>query len=120
MPEEWAKTRYEVHLEWNSSCEGSLYDAQGKMITGITENVREIYKIKTDTKNDGENLTYFIEIACQQMLGNFNTEEPWGGILNMDKYFTLKKCAIKLVDAKMERYFYDILTLRDAAKALKD
>ena len=88
------------------------------MVQGITENVREVYKMKTDGRKISKKMQYYIEIACQQMLGNFNTEDPWGGILNMDKYFALKKCCIKLVDPKMERYFYDILTLRDAAKAL--
>ena len=36
----------------------------------------------------------------------------------MDKNFKLKKCELILIDPKIEEYFYDILTLRDAAKAL--
>jgi hypothetical protein len=34
------------------------------------------------------------------MLGNYQGD-PWGGIVKMDKEFTLKKCQITLVDKKM-------------------
>jgi hypothetical protein len=30
-------------------------------------------------------LEFAIEIACNKMLGNFNSEEPWGAIVNMEK-----------------------------------
>jgi hypothetical protein len=30
-------------------------------------------------------LEFVIEIACNKMLGNFNSDEPWGAIVNMEK-----------------------------------
>ena len=37
----------------------------------------------------------------------------------MDKYYTLKTCEIRLVDPKMEEYFWDIESIRDAAQVMK-
>ena len=52
------------------------------------------------------------------MLGTYENE-PWGGIVKMDKFYKLKICEIRLVDPKMEEYFWDIESIRDAAKAMK-
>ena len=52
------------------------------------------------------------------MLGNYQ-DEPWGGIVKMDKKFELKVCEIRLVDPKMEEYYFDLLALRDAAQVME-
>jgi hypothetical protein len=64
-------------------------------------------------------IEYLIEIACNQMLGNYQ-DEPWGGIVKMDKTFELKVCELRLVDPKMEEYYFDLLALRDASKVMED
>lgn len=38
----------------------------------------------------------------------------------MDKTFELKVCELRLVDPKMEEYYFDLLALRDASKVMED
>ena len=54
------------------------------------------------------------------MLGNPNSEEPWGASIDMDRKFKLTKCHLELVDPMMRKYFEDMVTLRDVFKALKN
>lgn len=107
-------------MVWNCGCEASLYHpVTGKLLQAFTENVREVYKIKCPAKtNVMAKSEFLIEIACQNMLGTYE-DEPWGGIVKMDKFYKLKTCEIRLVDPKMEEYFWDIESIRDAAQAMK-
>ena len=47
-------------------------------------------------------MEFVIEVACNKMLGNFNSDEPWGAIVNMEKQFIFQKCEINLIDHKMQ------------------
>ena len=64
-------------------------------------------------------MTFYIEIACNQLLGNYNGD-PWGGIVAMDRKFKLITCELRLVNQKMRKLFYDVSAIRDAAKFLKE
>jgi hypothetical protein len=54
VPEEWLPEDKEVHLIWNGKCEAAIYTIDGKkLLSAITENVREMYLIKRQgIKND--------------------------------------------------------------------
>ena len=132
VPKKWieADPNCEIHFIWAAGCEASLYNPKtGMHLQAITENVREVYHIKdgrdkNDLEEDGivvsqdaENITvcYILEMACQEMFGNFT---GWGGTVDMDKMFELKKCQIGLFNPKIDAYCYDIEMIKDAAKLL--
>lgn len=50
------------------------------------------------------------------MFGSFAS---WGGDVDMEKQFTFKKCEIGLFNYKMDKYYYNIEMIRDAAKLLE-
>ena len=53
IPKKWVTDDAEIHFIWNGKCEASLYSPKnGKHLSAITENVREIYKIKGPNRND--------------------------------------------------------------------
>jgi len=49
------------------------------------------------------------------MFGNFT---GWGGKVDIDTMFKLKKCEIGLFNPKVDAYYFDIQMIRDAAKLL--
>jgi alpha-mannosidase len=59
VPDEWLDEDKEVHLLWNGKCEAAIYTIDGaRLLSAITENVREIYLIKRKgIKDDLKDLT---------------------------------------------------------------
>ena len=51
------------------------------------------------------------------MFGNFKGD-IWGGQVDMNREFELKKCEIGLFNPKIEEYFYSLEMIKDAAKLL--
>lgn len=95
----------EVHFIWEAECEASLYNIEtGRHLQALSqnENLRNVYHIKVgpcDRRNDladktivvGETessitVQYLLEMACQEMFGNFVGNNKWGnGKVDMDK-----------------------------------
>ena len=63
--------------------------------------------------DDHRLIELYLEIACNQMLGNPNSDEPWGASIDMKRKFKLTKCHLELVDPLMRQYFHDMVTMRD-------
>lgn len=133
VPKSWLTKQSEIHFLWDGGCEGSLYNAEtGKHLQGFSDQVRQVYHIKNgEGKNDLDDPTiakedengdfrvcYLLEMACNGMLGNFNGEPIWGGILDMEKQFALTKCELGLFNPKIEELFFSVSMIRDAAKLL--
>jgi alpha-mannosidase len=93
--------------------------------------LREVYHIKDKSKNDlnvdtlalkedEDNIyvCYLLEMACQEMFGAFKGDNMWGSVIDPEREYELKKCEIGLFNPKIEKYFYDIQMIRDAAKLI--
>lgn len=87
--------------------------------------MREVFELDKDMltaavlENEHRSLELYLEIACNQMLGNPNSDEPWGAQVDMQRQFKLTKCHLELVDPRMRQYFLDMVAIRDVFKALK-
>jgi hypothetical protein len=127
IPEEWTKEDKEVHFIWNGKCEAAIYDIKGsKLLSAITENVREVYLMKrpgvkddfTDQSinKDGSRtkITYLLEMACNEMFGNFS--DGFNTPVDMNREFELKKCEIGLFNKVAWDLFYNFELLKDGAK----
>ena len=127
VPELWLNNEKEVHLNWNASCEGSLFTIDGaKLIQAFTENVRETYIVKRPSvKNDftdpvvnktgaPNKISYLIEVACNEMFGNF--EAGFCSKVDNNKQYELRKCQLELFNRDAWNLFYDFETLKDGAK----
>jgi hypothetical protein len=93
--------------------------------------LREVYHIKDKLKNDlkvdtlalkedKDNIyvCYLLEMACQEMFGAFKGDNMWGSVIDPEREYEFKKCEIGLFNPKIEKYFYDIQMIRDAAKLI--
>ena len=113
IPKKWLENSdAEIHFIWEAECEASIYNRKtGKLLQALSqnENLRNYYHIKVgpkDSRNDAidsdfiiaqddETVTvhYLLEMACQEMFGNFVGNNKWGnGKVDMDKYFKFTKC----------------------------
>lgn len=52
------------------------------------------------------------------MFGAFKGDNMWGSVIDPEREYELKKCEIGLFNPKIEKYFYDIQMIRDAAKLI--
>lgn len=126
IPDEWLSDEKEVHLLWNGKCEAALYNLDGsRLLQAFTENVRERYIIKRDgIKNDlldpkvnigGNNkeITYLLEMACNEMFGNF--QKGFNSEVDMEKEFILEKCKIGFFNRIAWDLYFNFEILKDGA-----
>ena len=52
------------------------------------------------------------------MFGAFKGDNMWGSVIDPEREYEFKKCEIGLFNPKIEKYFYDIQMIRDAAKLI--
>jgi hypothetical protein len=113
VPKKWlSDPDAEIHFMWEAACEASLYNTQtGKHLQALSafEDPRCEYRIKVGPEgkrndlldksfviaedNDTITVNYLLEMACQEMFGNFVGNNKWGnGKVDLEKYFELTKC----------------------------
>jgi len=122
VPMEWIKKEYEVHFIWDSSSEAMVYNTDGKPLQGLTGGSRISYVVyKKGQKNDLDSngkVTYFVEMACCGLFGNFNGGNMLAG-LDMGKMFRLNECKLSVFDHEVWDLMHDFRVIMDCAKNLE-
>jgi alpha-mannosidase len=117
IPTSWKDQ--EVHLLWDSTSEGCVWDPNGQPIQGLTGSgnswasgsIRPEYRLTTKS-NGGEKLILYIEVACNGLFGNsFNQSD-----INLTGY--LRKAEIAVFDPKAWDLWWDFQVIADMAEHL--
>ncbi|TGJ86942.1 hypothetical protein E0Z10_g1832 [Xylaria hypoxylon] len=105
------------HLEfqWDANSEGMVWTEDGKPLQGLTGGGERVEWILPDSFRDGEEHTFYIEMACNSMFGN-----PAGGDTiqppDPNKYFQLVKANICAVNMDARQLWIDTWIIGDAAR----
>lgn len=109
IPQDWLK--YEgLEIEWDSSSEALIYDANGLPLQAFTGGDRNLFEIPDKFRKTGRQL-FYIEVACNGMFGNGADGEP-----NPNRYFRLNKAHLVVPNLEARRLFWDFWILGDAAR----
>lgn len=105
-------------LRFDSNSEAMIYSSSGVCLQAFTggngHDRRDLYFLTTS--DDRTELTFYIEMACNEMFGNGN-----GGMIkppNPNRYFVLSALEIVVVNTVANELYRDVLTLYDLAKGL--
>lgn len=101
------------HLEfhWNSNSEALLWSEQGEPQQGLTGGGEREEWVFPQQWKDGQEHIFYIEMACNNMLGNpaaddmIQPPQP-------DKYFQLDKASIVAVDLNARQLYFDFGAIR--------
>lgn len=107
------KERLEFH--WDANNEGLVWTEDGRPLQGLTGGGERIEWIIPDEWRDGQEHTFYIEMACNGMFGN----APGGDSIqppNPDKRYTLSKAQITAVNLQARALYYDFWIIGDAAR----
>ena len=115
----------EMHLIWDSGSEAMIYSVEGHPLQGFTGQIgndsRLSYIINKRPDNNGINslgrVSYFIEMACCNLFGNF-IEGNWHYGLNMEMTFTLAECDIGEFDREAYNLLMDYEIIKESADIL--
>ncbi|CAG7731916.1 unnamed protein product [Allacma fusca] len=116
VPTSW--TGKEVHLRWNSSSEAAIYDTQGRMLQGLSPGFREEFILSRSWEGSTQQITYYIEMACNDMFGSGN-----GDLIaptNNDRYFQLNRADIAVYDRQIYKLHTDLDILNQIANQLSN
>ena len=105
------------HLEfhWDANNEGLVWSEDGKPIQGLTGGGERVEWILPKKWRDGEEYTFYIEMACNKMFGN----APGGDTIqppNPDLYYTLHQADIVDVNLTVRALYVDFWQIGDAAR----
>lgn len=107
------KERLEFH--WDANNEGLVWTQDGRPLQGLTGGGERIEWIIPNAWRDGQEHTFYIEMACNGMFGN----APGGDSIqppNPDKSYTLSKAQITAVNLQARALYYDFWIIGDAAR----
>ncbi|KAA8645925.1 hypothetical protein EYZ11_002508 [Aspergillus tanneri] len=107
------KERLEFH--WDANNEGLVWTEDGRPLQGLTGGQERIEWVIPDAWRDGNEHTFYIEMACNGMFGN----APGGDSIQPpapDKYYTLQTAQITAVNVEARALFYDFWIIGDAAR----
>lgn len=107
------KERLEFH--WDANNEGLVWTEDGRPLQGLTGGGERTEWIIPDAWRDGQEHTFYIEMACNGMFGN----APGGDSIqppNPDKSYTLSKAQITAVNLQARALYYDFWIIGDAAR----
>lgn len=109
------------HLEfhWDADNEGLVWTEDGKPLQGLTGGGERVEWILPKSFNDGEEHTFYIEMACNKMFGN----APGGDTIqppDPNKYYTLHQADIKDVNLAVRGLYIDFWQIGDAAREFPD
>lgn len=108
-----SKERLEFH--WDANNEGLVWTEDGRPLQGLTGGGERIEWIIPDAWRDGQEHTFYIEMACNGMFGN----APGGDSIqppSPDKRYTLSKAQITAVNLEARALYYDFWIIGDAAR----
>ncbi len=105
------------HLEfqWDTGSEGMVWTEDGMPLQGLTGGGERTLWILPDDWRDGEQHTFYIEMACNQMFGN----APGGDSIqppDPNKYYTLQTARILDVNLAARQLDIDFWIIGDAAR----
>lgn len=119
VPSDIAKDEH-LELHWDAHNEGLIWSEDGVPIQGLTGSDERIEWILPKSYRDGEEHTFYIEMACNGMFGN-----PPNGTTTItppdpNKRFTLSKADIVSVNYQARMLQFDMWELGDAARELPE
>ncbi|CAG7731917.1 unnamed protein product, partial [Allacma fusca] len=116
VPTEW--TGKEVHFRWNSSSEAAIYDTAGRMLQGLSTGFREEYIISRSWGGSTTPITYYIEMACNEMFGAGEGDQI--APTNNNRDFQLNRAEIAVFDRLKYKLHTDIDILNQIANQLSN
>jgi alpha-mannosidase len=105
------------HLEfvWDANNEGLIWTKEGEVVHGLTGGGERTEWILPKEFKDGNEHTFYIEMACNGMFGN----APGGDSIqppNPNRYFQLHTADIKAVNLEARALYFDFWEIGDAAR----
>ena len=105
------------HLEfhWDANNEGLVWSESGEPLQGLTGGGDRVEWIFPNSWRDGQEHTFYIEMACNGMFGN----APGGDSIqppDPNKYFSLNTADIVAVDLEARQLYVDFWIIGDAAR----
>ncbi|KAI1810761.1 glycoside hydrolase family 38 protein [Poronia punctata] len=105
----------DLEFQWDSNSEGMVWSEDGKPLQGLTGGGERVEWILPESFRDGEEHTFYIEMACNSMFGN-----PAGGDTiqppDPNKTFQLAKADICAVNMDARQLWIDSWIIGDAAR----
>ena len=107
-------------LEWDGGNEGLVWTQDGMPLQGLTGNDERIEWNLPDSFRDGKEHVIYIEMACNQMFGNPAPGKESISPPIEDRYYTLTKANIAVVNWEARMLYFDIWEIGDAARELPE
>lgn len=114
VPKKWVGAD-QIIFQWDGGNEGLLYTTKGEPLQAFTGGEREEF-ILPEAWSDGEEHTFYIEMACNGMFGNGNGSA--NAPPDENRYFRLNKADLVLPNLEARALRYDFWIIGDAAREL--
>ncbi|KAF2099330.1 hypothetical protein NA57DRAFT_37910 [Rhizodiscina lignyota] len=111
-----SQLRKHEHIEfhWDSNSEAMIWTEKGDVVHGLTGGGERTEWILPKNMLDGEEHTFYVEMACNNMFGN----AP-GDVIqppNPNRYFQLSKAEIVAINLEARALYFDFWIIGDAAR----
>ena len=96
----------QLELHWDADNEGLVWTEEGEPVQGLTGGGERVEWILPEGFRDGRFHTFYIEMACNRMFGNY----PGGDIIqppDPEKYFQLHLAEIVAVNKEARSLYFD-------------
>ncbi|KAI5303246.1 hypothetical protein KEM56_007758 [Ascosphaera pollenicola] len=108
-----------LEFQWDTDGEGMVWTEDGNALQGLTGGGERTLWIIPDAFRDGKEHTFFIEMACNKILGNSRNDDM---VLppDEDRMFELKVARILAVNLAARGLYFDYALICDAAHDLPE
>lgn len=96
----------QLELHWDADNEGLVWTEEGEPVKGLTGGGERVEWVLPKAFRDGRFHTFYIEMACNRMFGNF----PGGDVIqppDPKKYFKLHLAEIVAVNQEARSLYFD-------------
>ncbi|KAF7122120.1 hypothetical protein CNMCM5793_000076 [Aspergillus hiratsukae] len=103
-----------IELHWEAGNEGMIWTEEGQPLQGLSGDGERVEWIIPPRFKDGEEHTFYLEMACNGMFGlgkGARNQPP-----DPDRYFTLEKAEIVVVDKEARALYFDFSVISEAAR----
>ncbi|KAL5402597.1 hypothetical protein PMIN03_010540 [Paraphaeosphaeria minitans] len=113
VPKEFLEYEH-LEFKWDADCEGMIWTEHGDVVHGLTGGGERTEWILPKAFRDGNEHTFYVEVACNGMFGNGN-----GGSIqppDPNRSFRLHVVEIQAINLEARALRYDFWELGDAAR----
>lgn len=103
-----------LEFHWDASNEGLVWSEDGTPLQGLTGGGERIEWVLPDDFRDGKTHTFYIEMACNKMFGNADSDSIQPP--NPDRYYQLNTARITAVNVEARQLFVDFWIIGGASR----